>query len=237
MLRNCTSCGLSRDPLIWFSEENPDNCRECLFKTDRFSATTIAFVGAMIVAASTSRRTTEYDPTWLSRTAVQVKKAIRKVAETVSPIVAAESRPKDEPPVGEQKWLLRKPEKCANCNQGNMLFSEHSTDLNLECWSNLCKVCLLIMNRYLDNLAKQAAMKVDDKKRVEAITFKAIEKTRVETYQIRCMSCKIPRDPTKVAVVGAVCEFCIDETRAYDFWEVHEAHMKHQKHNPTMRMM
>lgn len=239
MQRRCNSCGLDRDPLHWFgSEENPDTCRECLFNNDRAATMAICFVGMIAAAVTPSRQAKqEYNPLWLTRSAITVKKVIRKVAETVSPKVAADARPKDEAPVCEQKWLLRQPEKCANCNQGNMLFSEFSKDLNLTVHSNLCKVCLLIRNRYLDNLAKQAARKIDDKKRVESIRFKAIEKTRVERYFIRCMSCKVERDPTKVAVVGAVCEFCIDEERAFDFWSIHENHMKYAEKNQVTRMM
>lgn len=235
-MRNCNSCGLDRDPLNWFTEESPDTCLECQFNNTRVATMAIAFVGTIVAASAVSRQRQDFDPFWLKRTSDTVKKAIRKTAEVVSPIVAAEVRKKEDASnIPEQRWLLRQPNGCLHCKSSNMMFSEFDSALNLPIFSSLCKVCLILRAKHLEVAAKLAAKKVDDRKKLENVRFFAKERTRVEYYEIACSVCRKKFDPQKVPIVAAKCRSCTPADEIEIFDALHAAWTKHD--TQPMRMM
>lgn len=224
----CGGCGLDRDPQIWFARKGTEineKCRECEFKTDRMAAMAVVFLGAMAVAAAPptpARSRKKFDVSWLKRSANDVRQVIKEAASLVSPEYAAAQLPKtDALAIGEQTWHLRKPACCAGCKKDNPLMMIQEDGL----WSSLCKVCILIKGRHVDNSAKREAEAAEERKRIEAITFRPIERTRVEKYTIQCTQCKKRHDPAKVRMVAAICEQCVapDERDLfegfYDLWD------------------
>lgn len=84
-----------------------------------------------------------------------------------------------------------------------------------------CMVCRLI-DQYRERETERLKVKTaPPERRLEDITFRPVEKTKIENYTIKCTRCEIRHNPNQVAVVGTVCEFCVMPEEQSWFWKEH----------------
>lgn len=218
----CDFCSQDRSEKIWFEKDAEgaliQPCFECQTKTDRVPLVAVMMASVLLAAVSkVPRRGKKLDPSWLSMTSDKVKGFFQQTVETVYPDVSKSTVKEIDKVL--IKRLDEKPTNCARCSTQNICMFYQFDDGK---WSSICKTCTLIQKKNDEVIEKVEQEKVDEWERIQAITFRPVERTKIDRYTIMCTRCEIRFDPNAVAIVGAICEYCVRPEEAVDFWYQHE---------------
>lgn len=86
---------------------------------------------------------------------------------------------------------------------------------------HLCStVCQLIAIRRKERIKPVEEASVRGR-RLEDIGFRPVERNKPEVYKLLCTRCNRRHDPKKVAVVGAICQFCWTPDEVENGWYLH----------------
>jgi hypothetical protein len=87
---------------------------------------------------------------------------------------------------------------------------------------HLCgAVCQLIAIRRQERIKPVEEAPVRGR-RLEDIGFRPVERNKPEVYKLLCTRCNRRHDPKKVAVVGAICQFCWTPDEVENGWYLHQ---------------